>query len=141
MNQSEAHLIVAGIRVFGHLHQRAPRPEELAEFLQIPPAMLRMQLSQLEEAQIVRVVTSAFDVHVEIGDHRLVEELAAETDGGDLTEDLADFDRRKQEEAARMERLFAEGDHQKKQAERLGKMEEELRQFGKKKPKNPFGDD
>jgi hypothetical protein len=141
VTQQEAHLVVAAIRVLRHLHERAPRPEEVAEFLKVPPAILRMQLAALTEADIVQTVTSAFDNQVEVKDHLAIEKLEVASREGDLTDDLADFDRRKQEEAAKMERLFAEGEHRKKQADRLGKMDKELQDFSKKKPRNPFGDD
>ncbi len=137
-NQQEAHLIVAAIRLLIHREGAAPRPEAIAEFLGMASAVLRIQLVALQDLGILALLESAYDTHVEIRDHRLIEELSAGEDAGDLSRDLAEFDRRKQEEAARMEKLFSEGDHERKQAERLEKMDAELRDFRKKKPRNPF---
>ncbi len=139
--QKDAHLIVAAIRVLSHREGRAPRPDEVAELLGLPPAVLRISLAALQDLGIVALVESAFDNHVEIRDHLRIEELAAETAEGDLSEDLADFDRRKQEEAEKMSRLFSEGDHERQKADRLRKMDDELQDFRQQKPPNPFGDD
>ena len=37
-----------------------------------------------------------------------------------------------------MSRLFAEGDHEKRRSERVRKMDEELKDFKKRKPRDPF---
>jgi hypothetical protein len=135
------HLIVAAIRVLSHREERLPRPEEIAQLLEMPPAALRVDLAALHDLGIVAIVESAFDTQVEIRDYRLLEELAPEEQDGDLSADLAAFDQRKQEEADRMDRLFGEGDHERKQAERLRKMDSDLQEFRQRKPPNPFGDD
>ncbi len=58
-----------------------------------------------------------------------------------MDEALADFDRRKHEEHERMERLFDDGDHEKKRRERIKEMEGGLFGGEREKPRNPFGDD
>ena len=147
INQQEAHLIVSAIRILSHRDGSAPRPDDIAEILGLPPAVLRMQLAALHDLGIVAQVDSAFDTHVEIRDHHLIEDLPTADRGADLSEDLADFDRRKQKEAEKMSQLFSEGDHRRRQAERFEKMEAELRDFRRqKKPqrgggkKDPFSD-
>jgi hypothetical protein len=137
----EGHLVVAAIRVLSHLRGRAPRPEEIAEQLELPAAIVGVWLQELAALHVVAIVESAFDVHVEIRDHLRLEELEHHEQAGDLSADLADFDRRKQEESERMEKLFQDGDHQKRQAERLRKMGDELRDFQRRKPRNPFDED
>ena len=141
ITQLEGHLIVAAIRVLAHRLERSPRPEEVADLIELAPAALRVKLVALAESGIVAVVESAFDTHVEIRDYHLLEDLPAVETDGDLSEDLADFDRRKREESERMDRLFGDREHEKRQAERMQKMDQELRDYRKKKPPNPFGDD
>ena len=51
---------------------------------------------------------------------------------------VAAYQKRKQEEADKMSRLFAEGDHEKRRSERVRKMDEELKDFKKRKPRDPF---
>jgi len=147
LTQQEAHLIVAAIRILVHREGSAPRPDAIAEFLGIPPARLRILLASLQELGIIALVDSAFDTHVENRNHLAIEDLATTGRGDELREDLADFDRRKQAEAEKMAQLFSDGEHDRKQAERLNKMDAELRDFGKKKKppraagkKDPFSD-
>ncbi len=40
-----------------------------------------------------------------------------------------------------MSQLFADGEHDRRRADKLGKMAEDLRAFQKQKPKDPFADD
>jgi hypothetical protein len=140
MTRDEAHLLVAGIRVWQHLNGRSPTPEELAELVQLSASSVRLQLTFLDDLQVVALVKSAFATHAEVRDHLKIEELAAEG-GPEISADLKDFDRRKQEEAEKMSQLFDSGDHQKQQQEKLDQMGRDLKDFKKKKPRNPFGDD
>jgi hypothetical protein len=140
MTRSEGHLVLAGIRVLRHLREKSPTPEELAEFLEMSPSAIRLQLAFLADLGAVALVKSAFEDHAEVRDHRQVDTLPAEG-GPDITKDLEDFDRRKQEEAEKMSNLFESGEHEKKRQGKLDRMAGELRDFRKKKPENPFGDD
>lgn len=140
MTRNEAHLLLAGIRVLNHLNGRSPTPEEIADLLQMSPSAVRLQLTFLEDQGSAALVKSAFETHAEVRDHSLVEELP-EDGGPEISEDLRAFDRRKSEEAEKMARLFDSGEHEKKQKEKISKMGDELSDFRKKKPTNPFGED
>jgi len=87
----------------------------------------------------VKLVESAFETHLEVGDHLRVEDLPEIREEA-LAGDLADFDRRKQAEAEKMARLFEDGTFEEKRREKLTQMDRDLRAFPKK-PRNPFGDD
>ncbi len=140
MTRQEAHLLLAAIRVQAHRKERSPTPAELAELLDMSETQVRLQLVFLQELGAADIVDSAFESHAEILDHALVESLPAES-GPALSEDLKDFDRRKQEEAERMANLFESGEHERQQQDKLGQMDEQLKNFQKQKPVNPFGDD
>jgi len=140
MTRNEAQLLVAGIRVFQHLNGRSPTPEELADLLQLSSSSVRLQLAFLDDSKVVALVKSAFDTHAEVRDHLGIEELPEEG-GPEISEDLRDFDRRKLEEAEKMSRLFDSGEHEKHQREKMDRMGQDLKDFKKKKPTNPFGDD
>ncbi len=140
MTKQQAHLMVAAVRVAAHLHERSPKPSEIAGLLKVSESTVRLELITLQDLGIVVLVTSAYDDHVEIRDYSKLEELPDEV-ADSMTEDLADFDRRKQEEAEMMANLFAEKDHEKKHSERIDKMDQELSDFKNRKPINPFGDD
>ena len=141
IDRDDAHLVIAAIRVLAHREGRSPRPDEVAELLGLPEAAVRLQAAALQELGAVTLVESAFEQHLEIRDHLAVEALEA-GGGPELSADLAEFDRRKQEEAENMARLFDDGTFADKQRQKLEQMDEDLRAFGKrKKPKNPFGED
>jgi len=140
MTRGEAHLLLAGIRVLNHLNERSPTPEELADLLQMSPSAVRLQLAFLEDLGVAALVKSAFETHAEVRDHLGVEKLPEEG-GPAISDDLRDFDRRKNEEAEKMARLFDSGEHEKKQQDKIRKMGDELNDFRRKKPVNPFGED
>lgn len=140
MTRGEAHLLLAGIRVWNHLNERSPTPEELADLLQMSASAIRLQLVFLEDLGAAGLVKSAFETHAEVRDHTVVEGLPVEG-GPEISEDLKDFDRRKSEEAERMSKLFDSGEHEEGQRRKHEKMGEELKDFRRKKPPNPFGDD
>jgi len=140
MTRNEAHLLLAGIRVLNHLNGRSPTPEELADLLEIPASSARLQLAFLEDRGAAALVKSAFETHAEIRDHLAVEELPEEA-GPEISADLKEFDRRKEAEAEKMSKLFDSGEHDQQHKDKLERMGEELKDFRKKKPANPFGDD
>ena len=140
MTRSEGHLAVAGIRVLEHLNGRSPTPAELADLLDLSESAVRLWLNRLQDLEAVALVDSAYETHVEIKDHHQVEHLD-EAAGPAISESLAEFDRKKEEEARRMANLFDSGEHEKKRREKIDAMDEDLRSFRKQKPTNPFGDD
>lgn len=140
LTRDEAHLLLAAIRVQRHRLQRSPTPAEIAELLDRSETEVQLQLVFLQELGAADLVESAFAGHAEIRDHLKIEELP-EAAGPALSEDLKDFDRRKQEEAERMAQLFDSGEHQEQQKKKLEQMDSELKDFRRRKPLNPFGDD
>ena len=140
VTRSEAQLMVAGIRVLDHKLQRPPSPQELAQLLDMAESAVRLQMNILQDLEIVVVVDSAFETHVEIKDEIQIAHLD-EAAGPEIREDLAAFDRRKAEENEKMAQLFDSGEHEKRRQEKIRKMEEDLGDFrNRKKPGNPFGD-
>lgn len=141
VTREEGHLLLAGIRVLAHRGGTPPTVDQLVELLGMAPEMVRLKLEALHEAGAVVVVDSAYERHFEVGDHTVVDDLVADADRAGMDEELADFDRRKQEEKDRMSKLFDDGEHEKRRRERMQDMEEGLFKFEKEKPRNPFGDD
>jgi len=139
IDRRDAHLIIAAIRVLGHRLERSPRPEEVAELLELPESTVRLRAAGLQDLGAITLVESAYETHLEIRDHLRVEDLA-ETDDQALAGDLADFDRRKQEEAEKMARLFESGTFSDQRKQKLADMDEGLKTFPRK-PRNPFEND
>ena len=137
VSRPEGHLILAGIRVLKHLKDRSPTPEQLADLLELDASSMRLHLTWLEDLGAVSLVQSAYETNVEISDHLKVEELPEE-DGPAISEDLKDFDQKKKAEAERMANLFDSGEHEQKRQEKLKQMGDDLDDFKRRKPKNPF---
>jgi hypothetical protein len=137
--REDAHLLLAAIRILAHRLGRSPQPEEVAELLELPAPTVRMQAAELADLGAIIQVESAFETHLEIGEHLRIEDLEAGRQEA-IADDLAAFDRRKQEEAEKMARLFEDGTLARKRRERLEQMDEDLREFPRR-PRNPFGDD
>lgn len=137
--RAEAHLLLAGVRVLAHRLGRGPTPEELAELLEASESQVRLQAAALEELGAVALVNSAFETHLEIRDHMAVEQLD-ENEGPAIGDDLKAFDERKREEAEKMAHLFDTGEHEKQRQDQLKRMDEDLRDFRRRKPRNPFGE-
>lgn len=140
MTRGEAHLILAAIRILDHLNQRPPTPAEIAELIQGSESAVRLQLALLQDLGAAVLVDSAYETHAEVKDHTLIDHLA-EDDGPAISEDLAAFDRMKEEEAEKMAHLFDSGEHEDRRQKKMADMDDELKQFRKEKPANPFGDD
>lgn len=140
VTREEGHLLVAAVRVLSHLQSAPPTVESVAELLRLAPEAVRMKTVLLHELGALALVDSAYEHHLEVRDHTRLDELTPEADHSGMDAALADFDRRKEEEQRRMERLFGEGEHERRRRERIRSMEDGL--FGGKpdKPKNPFGD-
>ena len=137
--RSDAHLLLAGVRVLSHRLGRGPTPEELAELLGAAESQVRLQAAALQELGAMALVSSAYETHLEIRDHLAVEQLE-ESEGPAISDDLRAFDVRKREEAEKMARLFDTGEHEELRQEQLRKMDADLRDFRNRKPRNPFGD-
>ncbi|MBM4130399.1 hypothetical protein FJ250_05140 [bacterium] len=140
LSRSEGHLFVAGVRVLAHRLGRGPTPPELAELLLQNESQVRLQAAALEELGAVALVTSAFETHLEVRDHLRLEHLE-EGQGPAIGDALRDFDERKREEAEKMARLFDTGEAEQARQDQLRRMDEDLRDFRRKRPRNPFGDD
>ena len=140
LRRSEAQLLLAGVRVLAHRLGRGPTPEELAELLQSAESQVRLQAAFLQELGAVALINSAFETHLEIRDHLAVEPLT-DAEGPAIGDDLRAFDERKREEAEKMAHLFDTGEHEKQHQDQLKRMDEDLRDFRRRKPRNPFGED
>jgi hypothetical protein len=137
LSRHDAHLILAAIRILAHRDGRPPRPADVAELLDWPEAVVRLHAVALQDLGAAILVESAFDTHLEIGDHLKVEELVAAT-ATEMSVDLAAFDRKKAEEADRMAHLFDDGEFERKRREKLDRMGADLDSFKGRKPRDPF---
>jgi hypothetical protein len=140
MTRDEAHVVLAGIRVLSFLKEIPPTPEDLAELLERSSTLIRLQLTYLNEMGAVALVESAYQTHVEIRDYLCIESLDNEA-GPEISDDLRAFDERKKAEAEKMAQLFESGESEKMRSDKHDQMDQELKDFKKNRPPNPFGED
>ena len=138
--RDRARLLLSAVRVLAFREQAPPTPEEVAALLGLPPEGVRLETARLTELGILRAVRSAYALHLEVGDEAALAELPEEENAPAMDDALAEFRRRKEEEAQRMERLFQDGEGERRRRERLRGMDEALEGFRKKKPRNPIRD-
>ena len=83
VSRKEGHILLAGVRVLEHLNGRSPTPEQLAELLAMDASSVRLQLNRLADLEVISLVQSAYETHVELRDHHRVDELPEEEENLD----------------------------------------------------------
>jgi DNA-binding MarR family transcriptional regulator len=132
--QGQGHLIVAAIRVLTHLGKRPPTEEEIAAHLGISREIALHILRGLEARGIVRTLKNPFDVRYDIADHRLIESLPLEAKGPDMGREIEDFHKKSEDRQKQIEQMMRDADPERKNREKVSKIEEEFRRFSKKRP-------
>jgi DNA-binding transcriptional regulator GbsR (MarR family) len=134
------HLIVAAIRVLSHRESRPPTLKEIGELLGFSPEFTGQVIRGLEGKEIVKTVTSAFDDRFEIVDHAALEELPKEMKGPGMEAEIEDFEKRFREKQEKLESLFGSDEMDKEKRKKIKSMEDELKEFQKRKSPRPFGE-
>jgi DNA-binding MarR family transcriptional regulator len=139
--QSQAHLIVAAVRVLGHKTGRPAAVEEVADLLGWSKELAGHLIRALEKHGIVRTIKSPFDVRVEVADHLAVEKLPKEDAGPGLQDEVEEFHERFKKKQEQLQNLFDSGELDEKRKQRLAGLDKELRDFKSPRRTNPFGDE
>lgn len=138
-SQSQAHLVVAAVRVLGHTLGRPPAVEEIAALVHYSPELAGHLVRALESCEVVRTIKSPFDLRVEVADHHKIDELPVEDTGPGLKDEVEEFHERFQKKQQELQNLFDAGEHEERKKKRLAGLDDELQKF-KSPRRNPFGD-
>jgi len=138
--RSEAHLLVAAVRVLAHKTGRPPAVDEVAELLGWSRELTGHLSRGLEAQGILQALTSPFDVRLEIADHLAIENLPVEDTGPGLRDEVEAFHEQFKKKQEELQNLFDSGEHEKRKQERIEGLENELRDFKTPKRFNPFGE-
>jgi hypothetical protein len=138
--RSEAHLLVAAVRVLAHKTGRPPTVEEVAELLGWSRELTGHLSRGLETQGIVQALISPFDVRLEVADHLAIEKLPVEDTGPGLRDEVEAFHEQFKKKQEALQNLFDSGEHEKRKQERIEGLDNELRDFKTPKRFNPFGD-
>lgn len=135
------HLVVAAVRVLAHRESRPPTPEAIGDLLGFSPEFTGQIIRGLEERGIVKTVKSAYDLRVEIVDHVGLEELPKAEKGPGMEAEIEEFEKRFKEKQEKLESLFGSDALGKKKKKQMRSMEDELKEFQKRRSQSPFEDE
>lgn len=138
---ADGHLVVAAVRILENREHHPPTDDEIAALLRWHPEQTGLITRGLAEAGILRAVKTPYDTRYEVHEHLELENLPRGDEGPGFADELAEFDRRSQQEQEKLEKLFESQDHEKQRRKRVRSLDEEFGSFKKGKPRNPFGED
>ncbi|HEV8481462.1 MAG TPA: hypothetical protein VGR66_11770 [Candidatus Eisenbacteria bacterium] len=125
--REQAHVVVAAVRVLAHRESRPPSVQEVADLLGERPEPVNVVLRELTDLGILREVTDAYGARYEVGDHLLIEDLAAGS-GPAMKSELASFTEKRRERDDALRKQF-EGDLKGQRERKFSKLEEDLKNF------------
>ncbi len=137
-NYQQGHLVVAAARILEHANEKPPTMEEIGVLLHISHEVVGVVARALESHGIVKIHKTPFDTRVEVADHTLLEDLPREDTGAAMREELVEFQQRSEEKQAEIDKLFSDGEYQKKQQEKHVGLDKQLKEWQQKRAINPF---
>jgi hypothetical protein len=125
---TRAHLFVAAIRVYEHLHSRPPNADELCRTLEFSVEQGSFICRKLEELGIIEAVESSFGTRWFIRDHLKLEDIPKGEEENRLGEEIKKFQDTQKAIAKKVESFHAQQEQKKKDlfAEMEKKLKEEL---------------
>lgn len=87
----QAHVFVAGIRVYEHLHGRPPGLKGLADMLKISEEELSLLARKLQDRAVIGVITTGAEVRYSIADYVKIEDLPRGEESAQLKDEISQF--------------------------------------------------
>jgi hypothetical protein len=131
----DAHVFIAGIRVFEHLHSRPPALKDLSEILKISEEELSLLSRKLVDEHIATAIVSGAECRYGIGDYARIESLPREGETPKMAEEISQFQNRQQSRLKELEKSLNEGGEKKKM---FSDLEKALKDPSSMKKKNPL---
>jgi hypothetical protein len=131
-----AHVFIAGIRVFEHLHKRPPALKDLSDILRMSEEELSLLSRKLVDDDIAVMIVSGAEVRYGIGDFTKIESLPREGEAPRMAEEISQFQNRQQTRLKEIEKSLNEGGEKKKVFSDLEKALKDPSSLQKKK--NPL---
>ena len=125
----KGHLVVAAIRVCRHQKGTPPGPKEIAALLEWGSEETHAVLLGLVKSEVITLHESPFEAYYEIKDHLRLEELPREAEQDALEDEVEEFKRSSQSKQDELERMFDDGDMDKKKKKQLENLEDEFSKF------------
>ena len=130
---SNAHLVVAAIRIFTHKNSKHPSLNEICKTLSFSLEQGNLVCKKLKDLGIIDVVEGAFENHLFIKDHLKIEEIPRDKKEDRLEEALKKFKDSKKDFSKKIESFQAK--QAEKQKALFAELEEKLKKgLDKTKP-------
>jgi len=127
---SNAHLVVAAIRIFTHKNSKHPSLNEICKTLSFSLEQGNLVCKKLKDLGIIDVVEGAFENHLFIKDHLKIEEIPRDKKEDRLEEALKKFKDSKKDFSKKIESFQAK--QAEKQKALFAELEEKLKQRANK---------
>lgn len=102
----QAHIFLAGIRVFEHLHGRPPALQGLSALLKISEEELSLLARKLEDRSIIRVVQAGSQIRYSIADHTGLEDLPRGQQSSQMQDEISQFQNKQQSRLKEIEKTL-----------------------------------
>jgi hypothetical protein len=125
---SQAHLMVAAIRVYEHLNSRPPTVEEACRVINFSAEQGHLLCRKLQKSDIIKAVEGSYGIRLFISDHLKLEDLPRVEEDSNLENDLKKFQDSQKAFSRKIESFQAEQKQKKKDlfAEMQKKIKKEL---------------
>ncbi len=134
----DGHLIVAAVRVLAHSASKPPRPEDIADLINLPVDFVRNLVIALGEEGILRVIENPFEIRAEIADHLKLEDLPRSAETPSIRNELEEFVKRRKKQIEETEKMLSLDEIEKRKKQKLSKLEEEMKKMKDKGVPPPF---
>jgi len=128
---SEAHLVVAAIRVLEHQHRTPPSIDDVCRILSFSLEQGNFLCRKYNEMKIIDVVEGAYGTRLFVRDHLKIEEIPRDEKGDKLQDALRKFQTTKKEFTQKVESFQAK--QAKKQKNLFAELEKKLKKELNKK--------
>ncbi len=136
-SRERAHLAVAAVRVLHHKQSTPPSAAQIAGLLEWTGEETHVVLRGLVDVGILREHETPFEVHYEVADHIKVEDLRPEAEKEVLDDEVQDFKRRVKTRQEQIENMFRSDSCGEQKKAKHSSLEEQFKEFQKKKPRRP----
>ena len=131
---SQAHLLVAAIRVYEHLNSRPPTLDDISQTINFSVEQVNIICRKLEELNIIEAVEGSYGVRLFVRNHLIIEDIPRSEPESKLEEELKKFQNNQKAITQKIESLTAQQQQKKKNL--FAEMEKKLKKELEKKQKN-----
>jgi hypothetical protein len=129
---SQAHLMVAAVRVYEHINSRPPTIEDLCQTINFPIEKGNFICRRLEELDIIEAVEGSYGTRLFVREHLKIEDIPRGDPESNFEDDLKKFQDNRKAFSQKVETFQAQQKQKKKDlfAEMEKKLKEELEKKG-----------